>query len=60
MKICIKDDNGIVDVEADEDFLNNPWAALDFIADTISRLQSMAIDIEAAAGDPGSSISPSA
>lgn len=57
MKICISEVQGMVNIEVDEDFQQKPWEALDFIADTISRLQSMALDIEANADDPGGAAS---
>jgi hypothetical protein len=52
MKICISETKGVVDIETDAEFLAKPWAALDFIADAIARLQSLALDVEANAGDP--------
>jgi hypothetical protein len=52
MKICISEDKDIVNIETDDEFNTRPWTALDFIADAISRLQSLAIDIEMNAGDP--------
>jgi hypothetical protein len=55
MKICISEDKGIVNIETDDEFNTQPWAALDFIADAISRLQGLALDVEANAGDPADS-----
>lgn len=52
MKICISEDGGVINIETDNEFDRQPWLALDFIADAIARLQGLAIDIEANAGDP--------
>lgn len=55
MKICISETQGTVDIETDAEFQSQPWAALDFIADAIARLQALALDVEANAGDPADS-----
>lgn len=55
MKICISENKGVVDIETDDEFNTQPWAALDFIADAIKLLQNLAIDVEANAGDPADS-----
>lgn len=55
MKICISENKGVVDIETDDAFNTQPWAALDFISDAIARLQALAIEIEANAGDPADS-----
>jgi hypothetical protein len=52
MKICISETNGVVDIETDSEFNEQPWASLDFIDDAIRMLQSLALDVEANAGDP--------
>jgi hypothetical protein len=55
MKISISETNGVVDIETDTEFNEQPWASLDFIEDVIKRLQNLAIDIEISAGDPADS-----
>jgi hypothetical protein len=52
MKISISDKDGILDVETDAEFNEQPWASLAFIDDIIKMLQGFAIDIETNAGDP--------
>jgi hypothetical protein len=52
MKICLSETNGVVDIETDSEFNEQPWASLAFIDDAIRMLQSLAIDVEANAGDP--------
>lgn len=55
MKICISESKGIVDIETDDEFNTQPWVALDFISDAIARLQVLALELEANAGDPADS-----
>jgi hypothetical protein len=52
MKISISETNGVVDIETDAEFNEQPWASLDFIEDVINMLKNLAIDIETNAGDP--------